>query len=318
MRAHGLAGRPEVPPLTLYTSEQAHSSVDKAGLVLGLGTDSIRRLPTDDRFRMDPAALDRAIAGDLGAGRRPLAVAATLGTTSTTSVDPVGEIAEICRRHGVWLHVDAAYGGAMAVCPEHRGLFAGWEWADSIVVNPHKWLFTPVDCSVLFVRDQANLEAAFSLVPDYLKTPEQGVTNLMDTGFQLGRRFRSLKLWMVLRAYGVEAIAEAIRGHCRMARDLAGWIEADDQFELAAPVPMSTVCFRWLAGGSPEDEDRANQALLERVNAAGPVMLSHTVLDGRTCLRAAIGNLKTSDADVARAWEIVRRAADELEAGGGV
>ncbi|MBV8202334.1 MAG: amino acid decarboxylase, partial [Acidobacteria bacterium] len=195
VRTRGLAGRPEVPPLVVYSSDQAHSSIDKAAIVLGLGHEQVRRVPSDAQFRLRPAALAAAIAKDRAAGRRPLAVVATVGTTSTTSIDPVPEIADLCAEHGLWLHVDAAYAGVAALCPELRAQMPGLERADSLGVNPHKWLFTPVDCSVLLVRDVANLRAAFALVPEYLRTDESGVTNLMDLGFQLGRRFRALKLW---------------------------------------------------------------------------------------------------------------------------
>ncbi len=333
-RSRGLAGRPDVPPLTLYASDQAHSSVDKAAIVLGLGHDQVRRVESDAEFRMRPAALAAAIAADRAAGRRPLAVVATVGTTSTTSVDPVPAIADLCAEHGLWLHVDAAYAGVAAICPELRARMPGLARADSIVVNPHKWLFTPVDCSVLLVRDAANLRAAFALVPEYLRTDEPGVTNLMDLGFQLGRRFRALKLWMVIRAFGVEGLQERLREHCAMARDLAARIEADPVFELAAPVPFSVVCFRArlpAAAGQgqgprpapasqpaapPEAagkaQDRLNERLLARVNAAGPFFLSHTVLDGRYTLHAAIGNLRTTRRHLDDLWLLLRRSAAEL------
>ncbi len=312
VRGRGLAGRPEVPPLAVYASDQAHSSVDKAVILLGLGHENLRRVPVDNAFRMDPAALAAMVARDRAAGRLPIAVVATAGTTSSTSVDPIAAVAAVCRREGLWLHVDAAYAGSAAVCPELRPLFAGWERADSIVVNPHKWLFTPVDCSVLLVREPAALKAAFSLVPEYLRTEESGVTNLMDLGPQLGRRFRALKLWMVIRAFGVEGLAERIRAHCELARRLAGWIAAEPGWELSAPVPFSTVCFRALTGGAPADEDRFNERLLARVNAAGPVFLSHTALAGRTVLRVAIGNLRTEEEHVATAWRLLREGAVAL------
>ncbi|HVR97526.1 MAG TPA: pyridoxal-dependent decarboxylase [Thermoanaerobaculia bacterium] len=313
VRTRGLAGRPDLPPLTLYASDQAHSSIDKAALVLGLGTENVRRVESDDAFRMSVPALAEAIARDREAGRLPMAVVATAGTTSTTSVDPVPEIADLCERHGLWLHVDAAYAGSAAICPELRALMPGIERADSLVVNPHKWLFTPVDCSVLFVRDPALLKAAFSLVPAYLRTDEPGVTNLMDLGFQLGRRFRALKLWMVIRAFGVEGLRERIREHCAMARTLASRIEADPGFELAAPAPFSAVCFRALAPGSdPAGEDRFNEHLLARVNAAGPFFLSPTSLKGRYTLRIAIGNLRTRPEHMDALWRLLVEEAAAL------
>jgi aromatic-L-amino-acid decarboxylase len=244
-----------------------------------------------------------------------MAVVATVGTTSTTSIDPVPEIADLCAREGIWLHVDAAYAGSAAICPELRALMPGIEHADSLVVNPHKWLFTPVDCSVLYVRDQELLRAAFSLVPEYLRTDEPGVTNLMDLGFQLGRRFRSLKLWMVIRTFGVEGLRERIREHCAIARELAARIKADPGFELAAPAPFSAVCFRALRpGSSPEEQDRFNERLLARVNAAGPFLLSPTVLHGRLTPRVAIGNLKTSRRHIDELWRLLSAAAAELRA----
>jgi aromatic-L-amino-acid decarboxylase len=262
-RTRGLAGRPEVPPLTVYTSDQAHSSVDKAVIVLGLGHDQLRRVESDAAFRMVPQALAAAVAADRAAGRWPLAVVATAGSTSTTSIDPVPEIADLCAAQGLWLHVDAAYAGSAAICPELRAQMPGIERADSVGINPHKWLFTPVDCSLLYVRDQENLRAAFSLVPEYLRTDDTGAANLMDLGFQLGRRFRALKLWMVIRAFGVEGLRERLREHCAMARELAARIAADPAFELAAPVPWSVVCFRALpadGAGGANDADDADDA----------------------------------------------------------
>ncbi|MBW8876686.1 MAG: amino acid decarboxylase [Acidobacteria bacterium] len=318
VRVQGLAGRPDVPSLTVYCSDQAHSSIDKSAIVLGVGQENVRRIASDGAFRMSVPALAEAVARDRAAGRLPMAIVATVGTTSTTSVDPIPEIADLCAREGIWLHVDAAYAGAAAICPEHRALMPGIERADSLVVNPHKWLFTPVDCSVLFVRDLDLLKGAFSLVPEYLRTGESSeVTNLMDLGFQLGRRFRALKLWLVIRAFGVEGLRERIRLHCAMARDLAARIAADPRFELAAPVPFSTVCFRArLPGspGSPQDQDRFNERLMARVNAAGPFFLSHTGLQGRHTLRVAIGNLRTEPAHMTALWELLSRSRDELVA----
>jgi aromatic-L-amino-acid decarboxylase len=224
-------------------------------------------------------------------------------------VDPVGAIADVARRAGTWLHVDAAYAGNAAVCPEYRALLAGWERADSIVFNPHKWLFTPVDCSLLYVRDVEELRAAFSLVPEYLRTPEQGVTNLMDYGVQLGRRFRALKLWMVVRAFGAEGIRERIRAHCSLGTEFAGWVRTASGFEVMAPVPFSVVCFRATPAGTAEEQDALNERILERVNASGELFLSHTRLRGRFVLRLAVGNLRTTRAHVERAWSLIREAA---------
>jgi aromatic-L-amino-acid/L-tryptophan decarboxylase len=315
IRARGLAGRPELPALTLYASDQAHSSVEKAAIVLGLGQENVRKIETDRELRLSVPALEAAIARDREEGRRPMAVVATVGTTSTTSVDPVDQIAEVCGREGLWLHVDAAYAGSAAICPEYRALMPGLDRADSLVVNPHKWLFTPIDCSVLFVRDPALLRAAFSLVPEYLRTDEPGVSNLMDLGFQLGRRFRALKLWMVIRAFGVQGLQERIRAHCRMARELTALIDEEPGFELSAPVPFSTVCFRArLEGASPEEEDRLNERLVAEVNAAGPYFLSPTVLRGRLTPRVAIGNLRTRTDHVDGLWRLLVQKAAALRA----
>ncbi len=314
IRRLGLAGRAEVPRLAVYCSDQAHSSVDKAMMALGLGHDNLRRIGTDAEFRMRPELLAEAIEGDLAAGLRPISVVATVGTTSTTSVDPVPAIADLCREHRSWLHIDAAYAGSAAICPELRPHFAGWERADSIVFNPHKWLFTPLDCSLLYVRDLDQLRSTFSLVPEYLKTGDSADINLMDLGVQLGRRFRALKLWMVIRGFGVEGLQERIREHLRLARKLASWIEADPSFELCAPVPFSLVCFRWCPAGVEESElDVSNARLIEAVNARGPVFISHTELDGRYVLRAAIGNIRVTEEHIRRLWRSVREESAALE-----
>ncbi|MFN2432699.1 MAG: aspartate aminotransferase family protein, partial [Gemmatimonadota bacterium] len=262
-------------------------------------------------FRMDARALTRAVAADRAAGNRPVAVVATAGTTSTTSVDPLRDVAAVCTREDLWLHVDAAYAGSAAICPEHRAALDGLELADTIVVNPHKWLFTPIDCSVLLAREPEALRAAFRLVPEYLRTEEAHVTNLMDYGVQLGRRFRALKLWMVIRAFGVEGLRARIREHCALARSFAERVRREPGFELCAPVPFSTVCFR-AVGGGPDEEDHRNERLLDEVNRAGPVFLSHTRLRGRFVLRLAVGNIRTTAADVTRAWELIREAATRL------
>lgn len=312
VRRAGLAGRPEVARLTVYASEQAHSSVDKAAIALGLGLDNVRRVATDEKFRMSVSELESAVAQDRGAGRIPIAVVATGGTTATTSVDPMREIADFCRREHLWLHVDAAYAGNAAICPEMQSAFSGWEAADSIVINPHKWLFTPFDCSVLLVRRPGLLREAFSIAPpEYLRSDDQGVTNLMELGIQLGRRFRSLKLWMVIRAYGVAGLRARIREHCALARELAAWIEKDHRFELVMPPPFSTVCFR-LRAAAGDPQDALNLGLLEKVNAVGPVFLSHASVGDRQTLRVAIGNIKTGRAQVETAWRLLSEAADEL------
>jgi aromatic-L-amino-acid decarboxylase len=256
--------------------------------------------------------LRAAIAEDRGAGRLPLAVVATVGTTSSTSIDPVADIAEICKAAGVWLHVDAAYAGVMAILPEYRRVLAGANEADSLVVNPHKWLFTPFDLSVLFCRRMDVLKQAFSLVAEYLRTTDpSAVKNLMDTGIQLGRRFRALKLWMVLRYFGAEGIRARLEAHVHLARTFASWIDDAPGWERLAPVPFSVVCFRHHPAGVDDEEmlERVNAAILERVNQSGEAFLSHTKLDGRYTLRLAIGNIKTEERHVRRAWELLSSAA---------
>jgi aromatic-L-amino-acid/L-tryptophan decarboxylase len=284
------AARELRPGGAVLCSEHAHSSVDKAARMLGL---PLRKVPADAEFRLRADAL----AGMLDDAA---AVVATVGTTSTTSVDPVPEIAGLCAEAGVWLHVDAAYAGSSAVCPEHRWALQGCERADSLVVNPHKWLFTPVDCSCLFTRRPEVLRAAFSLVPEYLRTSEDDVTNLMDYGPALGRRFRALKLWAVMRCYGREGLQALIREHVRLARLFASWLEETPGWEIVAPYPFSVVCF-WREGS-----DEENEALLERVNATGEAYLSHTRLNGRYVLRLAVGNIRTTENDVSRAWELLQ------------
>ena len=307
VRTRGLAGRPDVGPLRVYASEQAHSSIDKAIMTLGLGQDALAHVPADAEFRMRPEALREAIAADRARGVTPLAVIATVGTTSTTSADPVGPIADICADEGIWLHVDAAYAGVAALVPETRDVLAGCDRADSFVVNPHKCLFTPFDLSTLYCRHMDTLRDAFSLTPEYLRTPEAArVRNLMDTGFQLGRRFRSLKLWAILRHFGSDGIRERLAEHMRLARLFAGWVDESPHFERLAPAPFSVVCFRALPGGAGEAEaDALNERLIEAVNATGEVFLSHTRLNGRFTIRLAVGHVRTEERHVRRAWELL-------------
>jgi aromatic-L-amino-acid decarboxylase len=318
IRERGMAGRTDLPPLRVYASAHAHSSIDKAALALGFGLDNVVKVETDDEFRMRPAALARAIAADRARGFLPIACVATVGTTSTSSVDPVPGIADVCELERIWLHVDGAYAGTAAIVPELRHVLAGVERADSLVVNPHKWLFTPFDCSAFFVRRPEVLKRAFSLVPEYLTTREQDeVVNYMDYGVQLGRRFRALKLWIVIRAFGTDGLVARLRRHCELARDFAGWVEAGDDWELMAPVPFALVCFRCAPPGMPEDErDRMNESILHRVNATGDVFLSHTKLNGRFTLRMSIGNIHTDETHVRLAWDRLRDAAVEASGSG--
>ena len=308
IREQGMAGRADLPPLAIYTSTQAHSSIDKAAIALGIGRRWTRHIETDAEFRMRADLLEQAITSDLAAGVKPLAVVATVGTTSSTSIDPVSEIADLCERYGLWLHVDAAYGGAAAVVPSHRWVLTGCERADSFVTNPHKWLLTPIDCSLLYTRRPDDLKRAFSLVAEYLRTDESDVVNLMDYGLSLGRRFRALKLWMVIRAYGREGLARIIERHINDAQWLAAQIDAEPRWERLAPVPFSTVCFRHVPAESA-DLEAHNAAILEAVNATGAAFLSHTKLNGHYAIRVAIGNQATTHEHVARLWALLCQAA---------
>jgi aromatic-L-amino-acid decarboxylase len=314
IRERGMAGRTDLPRLRVYASKHAHSSVDKAALALGIGLENVVKIGDDSEFRMRPELLAAAIAADRAKGFLPLACVATVGTTSTTSIDPVPAIAEICRRENVWLHVDGAYGGTLAVVPEYRYVLDGVEGADSLVVNPHKWLFTPFDCSAFFIRKPEILKRAFSLVPEYLVTREQDeVVNYMDYGVQLGRRFRALKLWMVIRTFGTDGLAERLREHCVLARELAGWVESSDEWQLMAPVPFALVCFRYApAGMTDADCDRLNEQIMHAVNDGGAVFLSHTKLNDRFTLRMSIGNIRTERRHVALAWEKLNEQASAL------
>jgi aromatic-L-amino-acid decarboxylase len=309
VRQQGLAGR-DLPRFRVYCSEHAHSSIDKGIILLGLGHDALRKIPADADFRMRVDALESAIREDRALGWHPMAVVATVGTTSTTSVDPVPAIAHLCQHEGLWLHVDAAYAGVAAMVPGWEGTLAGCEHADSLVVNPHKWLFTPFDLSAFYCQRMDVVRAAFSLVPEYLRTTDPAaVKNLMDTGVQLGRRFRALKLWMILRYFGRDGLAAILADHMRVARLFASWVEAHPDFEVLAPVPFSVVCFRAKPQGEARDEralEALNAALLEAVNATGELFISHTKLGDRYALRLAIGNIRTTEAHVARAWEVIQ------------
>jgi aromatic-L-amino-acid decarboxylase len=315
VRERGLAARDSDAPPRVYCTEHSHSSVDKAAIMLGLGQHALRRIPVDGCFRMRPDALADTIAQDRRAGSVPVAVVAAVGTTSASSVDPVAAIADVCERERVWLHVDAAYAGPAAMVPEHEWIFDGVARADSVLVNPHKWLFTPLDLGALYCRRMDVLRRALALTPEYLANEQAGTTlNLMDLGVQLGRRFRALKLWTVLRYFGASGLRARIAEHIRVARQFAEWVAADPDFELLAPVPLSLVCFR-AAPSSMRDDDSAldalNQALLEWVNATGEVFLSHTRLDGRFALRLAVGHIRTGESHVATAWRLLREGIAE-------
>ena len=307
-------GLPGGPALAVYTSEQSHSSVEKSAIAAGLGRASVRRIETDDALRMRPEALEAAIVEDLGKGIRPAMVCATIGTTSTASVDPVAEAAAIARRHGVWLHVDAAYAGPAAMVSEQRAHFRGWEAADSIVLNPHKWMGTSLDCSVLLYRDVAPFRASLALTPTYLES-EDDETDLMDIGLALGRRFRGLKLWVLFRCVGTDGLAETMRRHIAMAEAAAARLVEGGVFELAAPVSFSTVCFRAAREGDPAGEERWNRDILARVNAGGRSFVSHTELDGRYTVRLSVGSVHTEERHLDEVLEALHVAAADLSPG---
>ena len=320
IREEGMSGRTDLPLLRVYVSEQAHSSIEKCVITLGLGQRGLRKIPTDSEFRMDVSELKRAIVEDKANGVIPFCVVATVGTTSTSSIDPIPEIIPIGEEHALWLHVDAAYAGSAAVVPELRHILAGCERADSVAVNPHKWLFTPFDLAVLYCRHMDLLRRAFALVPEYLKTPEQEkVRSGSDYGIQLGRRFRALKLWMIIRYFGHEGLAARIREHCRLAKLFASWVEAADEWELLAPVPLGLICFR----ACPEvDSDEAlrnkrldvlNEAIMHGVNATGKALLSHTRLNDKLTLRLSIGNIRTTEKHVRQVWELLNQELVKLK-----
>ncbi|QYO65397.1 pyridoxal phosphate-dependent decarboxylase family protein [Leptolyngbya sp. 7M] len=307
IRELGMSGRSDLPLLRVYTSEHVHSSIDKSCITLGLGLRSLRKIGCNERFEMIPELLADAIEEDIELGRVPICVMPTIGTTSTSSIDPVDAIADICEKYGVWLHVDAAYAGPAALLEAKRPLFRGWERADSIVLNPHKWLFTPFDLSVLYCRDLDELKGAFSLVAEYLKTnDEPTVKNGMDYGIQLGRRFRALKLWFVIRYFGVNGLAERIREHCRLAQLFASWVEASDDFEMMAPVTFSLVCFRAKQAGMSDVEiDALNERIMNAINASGEAYLSHTKLNGKYTLRLSVGSIRVEERHLEKAWRLL-------------
>ena len=295
------------PGMTVYVSEHTHSSAEKAAITLGFGQENVRRIAVDDGFRMRPDKLQAAIEADVEAGKRPCCIVASVGSTSAGAIEPIPAIADVAERFGIWLHVDAAYGGPAAVVPEMRYIFDGVERAHSLVLNPHKWLYVSIDCSVLYTRHPEIFRRASSLASEVLKTPEDGrVVNYMDYGVQLGRRFRALKLWYVFRYYGRRGIIAMLRESLRLAQILKQLVESDAAFELAAPVPFSLVCFRY------RGENGLNRRLLAEINASGKAFLSHTVLNGKYVLRFAIGNYQTTEQDTRATWDLIRETAQRL------
>src|SRR5438105_4977467 len=311
-RKRGLIGA-RAPVFRVYASDQAHSSAEKAAIALGLGEDNVQRVPSDAEFRLDAAALRAMIKRDVAEKFKPLAVVATVGTTSTASVDPVREIAKICREYEMWLHIDGAYGAGLALLPECESVTAGWNEADSIVVNPHKMLFVPFDFSALYMRDIGRLRRLFTLVPEYLhlRDPDSAEINYMDYGVQLGRRFRALKAWVVWRAFGREGIAARIRDHLRLAKLFAEWVRNDKRFELAAPVSMGVVCFR-LVTADPDKIDNLNTTMVERINASGSGYITQTKLRERTVMRIGLGNILTIEQHLRNVWELIKKTAEAL------
>jgi len=293
----------------VYCSTETHSSVEKAVKIAGIGSQNLVKVGVDDQFSLDPRLLKQAIESDLKVGNKPICVVATLGTTGVTAIDPLAEIAKICSRYGIWLHVDAAFAGSALILPEFRWMIKGAEYADSFVFNPHKWLFTNFDCSAYFVKDKYSLLRTLQLVPEYLRTHDQGkVNDYCDWGVPLGRRFRALKLWFVLRSFGTETLQEKLRNHIRMARDLAELIGQDEDFELMAPVTLNLVCFRHKPKGV-EDEmqlNDLNEKLLKKINDSGKIFLTHTKLNGKYVLRMLIGQTNVEQRHVDSAWELVR------------
>jgi aromatic-L-amino-acid decarboxylase len=296
--------------LVAYASTQTHSSVEKGVKIAGLGREQLRLIPVDESFALRPDALTRQIRQDRADGYLPCFVCATVGTTSSNAMDPVREIGEICREEGVWLHVDAAMSGTAALCPEFRHFQDGVELADSYCFNPHKWMFTNFDCDCFYVADRASLIQTLSILPEYLRnqpTASGAVIDYRDWHVQLGRRFRALKLWFVIRHYGVEGLRHHVRQHVALAQAFAGWVVASGRFELAAPAPLNLVCFRHRGG------DEINQKLMDRLNQSGALYLTHTRLNDKLALRLSVGQTHTERRHVARAWEQIQAVADGLE-----
>jgi aromatic-L-amino-acid/L-tryptophan decarboxylase len=300
-------------PLRIYTSSEAHSSVEKGLKIAGFGAQNLTLVSVDKAYGMDPKDLERRIQADRDQGLSPCCVVATVGSTSSTALDPLRPIGEIAQRHGLWLHVDAALAGSAAILPEMRWILDGVEQVDSFVFNPHKWLFTNFDCSAFFCRHPQVVTATFSILPEYLKTDlDRQVTNFRDWGIQLGRRFRALKLWFVLRYYGVEGLQAILREHLTLAQEFKEWVEESPDFEVLAPVPLNTICFRFQPGKRtaqippPEELERLNKALLDEVNRSGRIFMTHTKLGGKFSLRLCIGQTQTRREHVAQAWEALR------------
>jgi aromatic-L-amino-acid decarboxylase len=312
IRDKGLSGH-GLPKLRLYCSEHAHSSIEKGALTLGIGREGVTKIKSDENFRMIPELLREEIKKDRANGIVPFCAVATIGTTSTTSIDPLRAIGEICKEENIWLHVDSAHAGAAAMLPELRYIFDGMEYADSVVMNPHKWMFVPVDCSILFVRDPEILKRAFSLSPEYLKTKiDSEVINYHDYGLQLGRRFRSLKLWFVIKYFGVEGMQGIIRWNIATAQIFKKFVVGDPDFEIMAPVPFSTICFRFNPKGYKGDLNELNSRLQEEINKNGKIFLSHTKLNDNFVIRLVVSGVRTEERTIKDAWEIIKEVSKRI------
>jgi aromatic-L-amino-acid/L-tryptophan decarboxylase len=306
IRENGLAGN-NLPKLRLYCSEHAHSSIEKGAIALGIGREGVKKIGCDAEFKMLPELLRAEIIKDKKNGVLPFCVVATIGTTSTTSIDPIRVIGEICKEENLWVHIDSAHAGTAAIVPEMKYIFDGIEYADSIVVNPHKWMFVPVDCSVLYVKDLKILKRAFSLDPEYLKTNvDSDVINYNDYGVQLGRRFRSLKLWFVIKYFGAEGLAGIIKRNIETAQKFKQLVQQDPDFELMAPVPFSTICFRYIPAGYKGNLNELNSNLMDEINKTGRIFLSHTKLNGNFVIRLVVSGIRTEEKHVLEAWEIIK------------
>jgi len=302
--------------LIVYTSEEAHSSVEKGVKIAGFGKDNLRLIPTGADFAMIPEELEKSVDADKKDGHLPCCVVATVGTTSSTAIDPLRPIGEICNRHQVWLHVDAAMAGTAAILPEMRRILDGVEFADSFVFNPHKWMFTNFDCSAYFCKDPKALTSTFEILPEYLKTDvDRRVKNFRDWGIPLGRRFRALKLWFVIRSFGIKGLQDKVRGHIELAREFESWIREDPRFEIMAPVTINLVCFRYHPSHhtfTEEELERINKDLMDELNRSGSMFITHTKLKGRLALRLCIGQTNTTREHVQKAWERLQASANRL------
>ena len=304
-----------ITKLKLYCSEQAHSSIEKSVITLGLNHESVEKISVDDQFRMNYGELNDRIKRDIENGLQPFCVVPTIGTTSTTSIDPLPEIVKVAKQYNLWIHVDAAHAGSAAILPEIRPILSGIEDADSIVMNPHKWLFVPIDLSVLFCSQPEKIKKAFSIIPEYLKTDEESeVINYMDYGIQLGRKFRSLKLLFLIKYFGVEGLQKIIREHLRLGEMFADFIDRHPNFERLAPTPLSTVCFRAVPNSTMSENklNNFNKSLMDGINSSGQIFLSHTKLNGKFTIRLSISGIRTTEKHLLEAWELIKRNYDSL------